>query len=68
MRGLVGMVMLAVLASWVSGPPHAGQDVPPRYGRSSTAHAQLERKIGQMLLVGFRGMSVDDAGLVGEQV
>ncbi|MBV9013931.1 MAG: glycoside hydrolase family 3 protein [Pseudonocardiales bacterium] len=28
----------------------------------------LERKIGQMLLVGFRGMSVDDAGLVGEQV
>jgi beta-N-acetylhexosaminidase len=62
------MVMLAVLASCVSGPAHGGQDVPPRYGKFSTAHAELQHKIGQMLLVGFRGMSVDDAGLVGEQV
>lgn len=67
-RVLAGMVMLAVVASWVSGPPHGGQDVPLKYLRSSTAHAELERKIGQMLLVGFRGMSVEDIGLVGEQI
>ncbi len=36
--------------------------------RSSEERAALERKIGQMLLVGFRGMSVDDAGLLVEQI
>ncbi|HEX8761395.1 MAG TPA: glycoside hydrolase family 3 N-terminal domain-containing protein [Pseudonocardiaceae bacterium] len=67
-RGLLGMVLLGVLTSWLSGPPDDGQDVPLRYVRSSEARAALERKIGQMLVVGFRGMSVEDAGLVGEQI
>lgn len=34
----------------------------------SRERAALERKIGQMVLVGFRGMSVDDAGPVVEQI
>ncbi|MGH3787099.1 MAG: hypothetical protein ACRDRG_11230 [Pseudonocardiaceae bacterium] len=35
---------------------------------SSDGRAALERKIGQMVLVGFRGMSVGDAGPVVEQI
>ncbi|MGH3775694.1 MAG: glycoside hydrolase family 3 N-terminal domain-containing protein [Pseudonocardiaceae bacterium] len=63
--GLAGMV---VLAGCLTGPSHGGQDVPPMRVRSSEERAALERKIGQMLLVGFRGMSVDDAGLLVEQI
>ena len=67
-RGLMGMVVLGVLTSWLSGPPDDGRDVPLSYVTSPEARATLERKIGQMLVVGFRGMSVEDAGLVAEQI
>ncbi len=63
--GLAGMV---VLAGCLLGTTNGGQDGPLRHVRSSEERAALERKIGQMVLVGFRGMSVDDAGLVVEQI
>lgn len=36
--------------------------------RSAAQRAELERKIGQMLLVGFRGMEVEDSGPITEQI
>jgi hypothetical protein len=41
-RGLAGMVMLAVLASLVSGPTHGGQDVPLRYVSGTGRSANLQ--------------------------
>lgn len=73
------MVVLVGLAGCLSGPAGlptggqrapegVGQDGPLRQVRSAGERAALERKIGQMVLVGFRGMSVDDAGPVVEQI
>jgi beta-N-acetylhexosaminidase len=67
-RGVVGMAVLMGLAGCLSGPSHGGRDGSLLHVRSSAERAALERKIGQMILVGFRGMSVDDAGLVVEQI
>ncbi len=68
LRGLAGMVVLVGLVGCLTGPAGGGQDGPVRQVRSSEERAALERKIGQMVLVGFRGMSVDDAGPVVEQI
>lgn len=67
-RGVAGMVMLMGLASCLSVPSNGGRDGSLRPVKSSAERAALERKIGQMVLVGFRGMSVDDAGLVVEKI
>ena len=78
-RGLAGMAVLVGLAGCLSGPaglPAGGQRAPEGGGqdgslrqvRSSEERPALERKIGQMVLVGFRGMSVDEAGPVVEQI
>lgn len=62
------MAVLAGLAGCVAGPPDGGRSGAAESTRSSEERAALERKIGQMVLVGFRGMSVDDAGPVVEQI
>lgn len=67
-RGVAGMAVLMGLASCLSVPSNGGRDGSLIHVRSSAERAALERKIGQMILVGFRGMSLDDAGLVVEQV
>ena len=67
-RGVAGMAVLMGLAGCLSGPFSGGRDGSLMHVRSSAERAALEHKIGQMILVGFRGMSVDDAGLVLEQI
>jgi beta-N-acetylhexosaminidase len=68
LRALAGMVVLVGLAGCLWVPAGGGQDGPLRQVRSVEDRAALERKIGQMVLVGFRGMRVDDAGPVVEQI
>ena len=75
-RRLVGTVVLMGFAGCFAGPAGGGQDRQLRQESSAQQQvplereqrAALERKIGQMLLVGFRGTSVDDAGAVVEQI
>lgn len=62
------MVVLTGLAGclpWLASGSEHGQ---LGQATSSDGRAALERKIGQMVLVGFRGMSVGDAGAVVEQI
>ncbi|MGH3815831.1 MAG: glycoside hydrolase family 3 protein [Pseudonocardiaceae bacterium] len=68
MCGLAGTVVLAWLAGCLSGPAPGDQDGPVGQARPAHESAALERKIGQMMLVGFRGTSVGDAGPVVEQI
>jgi len=63
------MVVLLGLAGCLAGPAAGGGGGPPlSHETSSDEREALERKIGQMILVGFRGMSADDAAPVMEQI
>jgi beta-N-acetylhexosaminidase len=68
-RWLAGMVVLLGLASCLAEPAVDGQSGGAlRHEKSLDERAALERKIGQMILVGFRGLNADDASPVVEQI
>ena len=68
-RRLAGMVVLLGLAGCLAGPAAGGRGgTPLSHETSSDEREALERKIGQMILVGFRGLNADDAAPVIEQI
>lgn len=75
-RGLAGLVVLGGVAGCFTGPAGGSPDGPIKQARPAQhrpalepqERTALERKIGQMVLVGFRGMSVDGASPIVEQI